>query len=139
MNTPTKGKPVSKRGKVKPIEKPLKGGNSTVKLPIGLHRFYITDHYSQGLFWFMLGLIYVKGMSAKEAATAFQEFLVLDNDHGPVAALTKKFYRQLPLFQDAIRTDRCAINLNEEELINKISNGIHKRIGREGVRARRTG
>lgn len=112
-------------------------GTSTTKIPIGLHKFYLSDHYTNALFWFMCGCIYVHGMTAKEAAIAYQEFLKLDVDNAPVNAITKKYYRQLPLFREAIQADRGLIHLNEEQLKKRISDGIHKRIGRENLRTNR--
>lgn len=113
------------------------GGNSTDKLPVGLHRYYLSDHFTNALFWFMMSSIYVHGMSFKEAAVAFQEFMKLDNSQASVNAIQYKFRRQQKLFKGVMMTDRGLINLNDDELKSKIKNGIQSRISRENMRTSR--
>lgn len=97
---------------------------ANIKLPKGLHRFYLWDKFSDSCFWFMAGLVFQKGMFREDAANAFREFLQLDEETAPTRAIVRKFERQLVQFKSAMCEDRSMIRIFDQE--NFKDEGIHK-------------
>lgn len=108
------------KGKTPPAKRHIVASGpreANIKLPKGLHRFYLWDKFSDSCFWFMAGLVYHKGMYREDAANAFREFLQLDEESAPTRAIVRKFERQLAQFKSAMCDDRSMIKIFEQENI----------------------
>lgn len=121
----------------KGVQATPKVAQSTRKLPRGLHQFYISDKFTDSVFWFMAGLIVVQKMHVNDAAVAYRDFLQLDEDVAPTRTLESKFYRQLASFRKAIKEDRCMIAIDDDPFTQQIIDGLLDRIRREGLQPHR--